>query len=106
MINNLANLAVPPITKRRVLLVLATEVDWRTVASKRGHFAMLARSVEHLLRDQSHEAVKHSDMQLCVDAGTYSSNQDGHMRRSHSSKASSPEPEKTSEQSPPSLINE
>ena len=100
-----ANLAVPPFTNWSVLLVVAKEVDWSTAASNRGHFARLARSMEHLLRDQSHDAVKHWDWQLCVIDGVYSSNQGGHPSRSHSSKASSPDREKTPEQSPPSLIN-
>jgi hypothetical protein len=96
---------VPPITNRIVLLVLATDVDWRTAASKRGHVARLARSLEHLLRDQSHDAVKHSDWQFCGDEVVYSSTHGEHTVRSHSLKASSPAPQKTSEQSPPSLPN-
>ncbi len=71
----LTNLAVPPITKRSVLFALAAVVECRTAASNRGHFARLARSLEHLLRDQSHDAVKHEDWQPCSITGVYSSNQ-------------------------------
>jgi hypothetical protein len=66
-IQDSANLAVPPNTKFSVLLAVAAEVDRRTAASKRGHVARLARSFAHMLRDQSHEAVKHTDRQVSVD---------------------------------------
>jgi hypothetical protein len=49
------------LTNVRALLLCTCLIALSATTSKSGQVAMDARSLEHMVRDQSHEAVKHLD---------------------------------------------